>query len=105
MNSDDPNNFQSASLPYGISGEVIIRVTDTNRKRQKTNLDTFFVNSMFIEVDYESISLPDDPIDLSVSLSGKSVSLSWTSNSSNVTDYIVERKVDSGFWEVIADLD
>lgn len=40
--------YVTATLPAGVSGNVTIRVIDTNRTRGRTALDTVFVEHMFV---------------------------------------------------------
>ncbi len=43
----DDNTNQTYSLPAGTSGTVYVRVVGTNRTKNKTSLDTIYVDHMF----------------------------------------------------------
>jgi hypothetical protein len=45
--SSDDNLYQTYTLPAGTSGTVYVRVVDTNRQKNKTSLDTVYVDRMF----------------------------------------------------------
>jgi hypothetical protein len=44
----DDDTAQFFVLPKGLSGTLHVRAIDTNRQKRKTNLDTLFVDAMFI---------------------------------------------------------
>jgi hypothetical protein len=43
----DDNAYQTYALPAGTSGTVYVRVIDTNRQKNKTSLDSIYVDHMF----------------------------------------------------------
>ena len=47
----DDNTLQQASLPSGLSGAVLVRVTDTDRTKRRRDLDSIFIDRMFIRND------------------------------------------------------
>ena len=47
----DDNALQQAAMPGNLSGTVFIRVTDTDRTKRHTDLDSVFIDRMFIRND------------------------------------------------------
>ncbi len=47
----DDNTLQQAALPGDLSGGVFVRVTDTDRTKRRTDLDSIFIDRMFIRND------------------------------------------------------
>ncbi len=45
-NADD-DTYQTFAMPANTSGTVYVRVVDTNHKRNKTSLDTVYIDHMF----------------------------------------------------------
>ena len=45
--ASDNNAYQTYTLPAGTSGTVYVRVVDTNRSKNKTSLDTIYIDHMF----------------------------------------------------------
>jgi beta-glucanase (GH16 family) len=44
----DDNGAQVAALPANLSGTIYVRVTDVNRTRGKSSLDTIYIDQLFI---------------------------------------------------------
>jgi len=85
VSSTGSGNTQSAGLPGTSSGPVVIRVVDTDRSTGATELDTVYVDQLYIRVDNPSSDPPGgDPPTLSLSASGYKdkgqhhVVLEWT---------------------------
>ena len=107
VNSTNPGNLMSLVLPSNLSGNVYIRVTDTDRDAGNTNLDTIFVDQLIIR----TLSGPGDPPAPPSSLVATaqpdgSINLEWTDNS-NAPDpqesgFEIERSTDQLAWSNVA---
>lgn len=64
----DDNANQTYALPAGTSGTVYVRVVDTNRTKNKTSLDTIYVDNMFIRTVYNTAPSVDAGTDQAITL-------------------------------------
>ena len=90
-------------MPYGISGNVSIRLIDSNRWWFAKGLDSFSVDFLYIEVKYTTgRDIPDAPSDLTVTKENGSVVLNWSDNSDNESGFEIQRKVRRKSWTTLA---
>lgn len=104
LSGGDDSNSYSFLFPTGTSGTVYVRVTDTDRTAGNQNLDTVYVDQLYILSEQEAGDPPVAPSNLAGDTStGGQVSLSWTDNAGNEYGFEVERSVDGGAsWTQIA---
>ncbi|MBT8062987.1 MAG: fibronectin type III domain-containing protein [Gammaproteobacteria bacterium] len=103
VSSTDPANVQSASVP--ASGTIYIRVRDTDRGQGNRELNTVFVDQLFIRSENGPPPTPPAaPTGLGVSgTTDDSISLSWMHPSSDETGFELERApAGSGSWAQVA---
>lgn len=98
-------NDQLAYLPNTLDGNVWIRVEDTNRSGGASELNTVFVDHLFLRVSNAGPpSLPAAPSNLVATADGPdAISLTWTDNANNESGFHVQRSQspDSG-WVTVA---
>jgi len=105
---DDPLlPYQSYILPAATQGTVYIRVTDTDPTPGALDLDTIFIDHLYIRVENLSeppaVSPPSAPSDLvATATSSSQIDLTWTDNSGNEDGFSIERSPDSSNWAQIA---
>lgn len=103
VSSDNSANVQSAVIP--ASGTIYIRVRDTNRVAGNKNLDTVFIDQLYIRSNNgEPPGPPVAPANLQVSSPGNSsLGLSWQHPSNDETSFDLERaSASSGPWTQVA---
>ena len=103
VSSTDPANQQSGLIP--ADGTIYIRVRDTDRGQGNGDLDTVFVDHLYIRS--ENGAIPDPPLaPTNLQVTGKtsdSVSLSWSHLSADETGFDLERSLSgSGNWLLAA---
>ena len=92
-------NVQSAMLPNSLSGTVYIRVRDSDRNALNKDLDTVFVDHMYIHAENAPGPKPAAPSGLAATkLSSSSISLLWTDNSTDELGFELERLTDQSDW-------
>ena len=96
--------YESYVLPPSIAGDVTIRVTDTNRDRGSSPLDTLWVDHLYIRS--ESPAPGTAPVAPSgVIATGTAmdmINLTWTDNAGGLAAFEIQRRVaGSGMWEFI----
>ncbi|MDX1459678.1 MAG: PKD domain-containing protein [Xanthomonadales bacterium] len=103
VSSTDPSNVQSASVPS--SGTVYIRVRDTDRTQGNRELNSVFVDKLYIRSENGPPPTPPAaPTGLGVSgTTSDSISLSWSHPSADETGFELERApASSGSWAQVA---
>lgn len=106
VNSATEAGYQG-TIPNTVSGEVWIRVLDTDRTQGNRSLDSLWVDHLVIQVaNYGPPTEPDAPTNLLASSGGEtSIDLSWTDNANNEDGFHVERSPDgSTGWVQVASL-
>ena len=103
VSNTNTDNLQSMSLSNTTSGNVLIRVQDTDRTQGNRSLDTVFIDQLYIRVDNMEGDAPAAPSDLSASaFSATVVELSWTDNAVDESGFSVERKLGAGGeWSIL----
>ncbi|NNE06783.1 MAG: M6 family metalloprotease domain-containing protein [Xanthomonadales bacterium] len=105
VSSTSGSNTELGYIPNSVSGEVWIRVIDTDRSPGNSrSLDTLYVDHLYIEVEnLGPPTAPDAPSGLNAT-SGYTdqIDLSWADNSPNEQGFRLERSLDgvSGWTEV-----
>lgn len=103
VSSTDSNNVQSALL-NSASTSIWIRVIDTDRTQGNNQIDTIFVDELYIRTETTTGSPPADPSGLSATTppSSNQVVLSWVDNASNEVGHEVERSLSgSSSWQTL----
>lgn len=96
VSSQNSSNVQSSVIP--ASGTVYIRVTDTNRTARNTNLDTIYIDQLYIRSDNGTPpSLPGAPTGLQVkNPTTSSLDLTWSHPGTDEASFDLERAPASG---------
>lgn len=99
VNSTDPANVQLAMLPSTLSGPVYIRVRDTDRTSRNRDLDTVFIDHMYIHAENAQGSPPAAPSSLGAgALSASSIALDWIDNAADELGFELQRSTDQVNW-------
>jgi M6 family metalloprotease-like protein len=101
----DSANLQSGTIPASVSGQVWIRVLDTDRTPGNfRSFDSLYVDHLFIRVFNDGPpTAPNAPGGLSATSAGKfAIDLSWTDNSNNEDGFRIERSGDGVNWSFLA---
>lgn len=101
--TSDPGGYVSALLPSGTSGTLYVRAQDTDRTKGNRDLDTLFVDHLYIE----SVSggPPAAPSNLrTMDLSPSAIFMRWNDYSNNEEGFRVERWDSGTGWSVAATL-
>jgi hypothetical protein len=98
VSSTSPGNLQSAVIPS--SGTIYVRVEDTNHAAGNRNLDTVFIDQLFVRTDSATPAEPPlAPTNLSVTgVTSSSISLFWNHPSEDETSFDLERSTDGSNW-------
>jgi hypothetical protein len=106
VSSELDSNLQFFDLPSSTAGSVIVRVIDSNQATGSRELNTVFVDHLYIQVGTPSTEPPNgDPSGLTSSLvSSSRIDLIWTDGSTNESGFTVDRSLDGSSWSEIADL-
>ena len=105
VSSTSSGNSQSAVLPSNLSGNVFIRVIDTDNTQGNSAVDTVTVDHLYIRVDNQPVTPPADPTGLSATaIAYNQVDLSWSDNANDETGYEVQRALSGGSFSSIATL-
>jgi len=87
----DDGMYQSAILPDAVSGTVYVQVLDTDRRRGNRDLDTIFVDEMFIRGS-STTQPPSAPSDLTATAESSTwIDLSWSDTSDGEQGFEIER--------------
>jgi hypothetical protein len=98
----DGVGYESYVLPQGITGTVYIRAMDTDRNGGNMDLDTLYVDHLFILADALPATPPIAPSELGVTaVSSNQIDLEWVDNSDNESGFDIERSLDGIAWEQI----
>jgi len=103
VSSGNSANVQSAAIPD--SGTIYIRVRDTNRVAGNKNLDTVFVDQLYIR---SNNGVPPDPPEAPINLrvdnpGGSSLDLSWQHPSNDAASFDLESApANDGPWTQVA---
>lgn len=88
--STDTTEFVDGSLPVGVYAYRIVAFSNEYGSSSVSN-----------ESSAEIVDLPSAPSDLSASASAGVVILNWTDNSLIETQFVVQRRVESGAWDLL----
>jgi hypothetical protein len=90
--TEDDNNYHTFALPSSTSGTVFIRVTDTDRNQGHLELNTVYVDHLFIRTELLPGDTPSAPTGLAATpISSSSIELAWVDNADNENGYKIER--------------
>ena len=99
VSSTSQANSQMVVLPNTLSGTVYIRVRDTDRTAGNKNLDTVFVDHMYIHSETAPGTPPDAPSGLgAIALSASSIELNWTDNSADELGFELQQSTNQSDW-------
>ena len=106
LSSGDSNHY-SATLPQGVSGEVRLKIEDSDQSAgNNTSFDSITISNLYIRSETDaSLMPPNAPTGLSASMASSSqISLAWMDNSTNESSFNIERSVDATSWTQIQTL-
>ncbi|WP_394147541.1 PKD domain-containing protein [Shewanella atlantica] len=99
------NNSSSGSpisffMPQGTSGDVRIRVEDTDRTPGRRGLDTVYIRQLYISSEtLQGGDVPATPTQLGATpISSSRIDISWTDESNDESGFNVERSLDQSSW-------
>lgn len=104
VSSTDVNNLQMAALPGAPSGSITLRVTDTLQQTGNRDANTFHVDHLYIQVGNPPTDPPDAPPSglTATAASSSAIDLGWSDNSTNETNFRLERSLNgSDGWVLI----
>jgi hypothetical protein len=94
VSGTDPSGVLSVPLPATANGIVLVRVQDTDRMQGNRELNTVFVDQLFIHTETTPGPPPAAPTGLSATATGtNSISLAWTDNAVDELGHQVERLI------------
>jgi VCBS repeat-containing protein len=89
-------------LPPSTQGSVYVRVTDSDHFVGNLNLDTVFVDHLYIHSETQTGSPPTAPSGLSASaISAGQIDLSWSDNATGEDGFYIQRSEDGSNWSLI----
>jgi general stress protein CsbA len=92
-NSGDDNSLKTFMLPTGLSGSVTIKVTDTDNTPGNNNVDTLYVDSMYIKSDGVPTNIVQDhPRSENTIAGSRAGSMGDVNSSNNVYEGLSEQK-------------
>jgi hypothetical protein len=94
----DDDSYSTFTLPASISGTVYIRIQDTDHTAGNNELDTCYVDHLFIrsETVPEPPAAPDNLV--ATVISSDQIDLMWRDNSTNEAAFEIERSHDGLVW-------
>jgi hypothetical protein len=103
VNSADSANEHMVLLPGGISGTVYVQVTDTDRTQGNRNVESIYVDHLYIRVEGGSVGNPPvAPANLNaIAVSANQVDLTWSDLSNDEFGFGIERSPDGASWQQI----
>ncbi|MCE0494868.1 S8 family serine peptidase [Vibrio salinus] len=96
-------DWHSVSFPPGTSGTVYIQVNDSNHTAGNLELNTIFVDKMYILSESNTGTIPAAPSGLAgtATVEGQ-IDLTWTDNASDESGFEIERSLTgTGNWSLI----
>ncbi len=91
ISGGDTTNNVVYVLPAEVNGSVYIRVTDTDRSAGNLDMDTIYVDHMYLSTEVAVGDPPLTPTGLSANPMEGSIDLLWSDNADNELGYSVER--------------
>jgi thermitase len=98
----DTGNYQSYTLPNSTVGRIYIRMVDTDRTIGNRQLDSVYLDHLFVRSETAAGYLPASPNNLeAIPVSGDQILLNWTDNASDAVGFQIERTLDGILWQSI----
>lgn len=107
VSTTSPGNQQSAEIPGAPSGNILIRVVDTDQTQGNADEDTVYVDHLYVQVGNPPTEPPDGGAEglNAAGVSSSQIDLAWTDGASNETGYRVERSPNgSSDWTLLEEL-
>jgi parallel beta-helix repeat protein len=105
ISNTDNNTYLSYLLPGTQTGQIYIRVMDSDRTPGNRSLDTVYIDLLSIHSQTQTGTPPEAPTDLSATaVSATEILLAWSDNSLNEMGFRLERSMDGNNWDVISTL-
>lgn len=103
--ADDPDTYLTFALPSNLNGTVYVRVTDSDRTAGNRNLDTVYVDHLFIRKQNAQGDPPAAPGNLQASAASASqIDLTWDDNAGDEFGFTVLRATDGVTFSAVATL-
>ena len=98
--------YTSFALPANLTGPLTIRVEDTDHERGNQELNSLFVDHLYIQaVNSSGGTIPAAPDNLLIlSVSSNSISLQWQDHAEDELGFYLERSNDLSNWTRVATL-
>ena len=106
-NNSGPGSTQSRLIDTtgALSGNIYIRVRDTDRTAGNKALDTVYVDQLYIKTVTAAGDPPAAPSGMTISApTSSSLTLNWTDNSADETSFTVERSTDGATFSFLTTL-
>ncbi|MFT5049993.1 MAG: hypothetical protein ACI8QZ_001386 [Chlamydiales bacterium] len=101
----DDGAYQSVTLPGAVGGTIYVRVMDTDRSRTDRELDTIFIDQMFIRTTSTALP-PIAPTGLTASATSSAwIELDWADNSPDEDGFEIERSSDGTSFSQICNVE
>jgi hypothetical protein len=104
VSSSDPAQEQSAVLPPGVSGQLFVRVVDTDSTPGNRSVESIHIDHFHVRVDGGSVGTPPSPPQALDAVAGSAgeVSLTWQDMSADEMGFEIQRSADGANWEPLA---
>jgi PKD repeat protein len=101
-NDSNPGSLASYPLPASTQGTLYVRVTDSDQNAGNRELNSIYVDHLFIRSETQAGSPPTAPSDLNASAGTPTqINLSWTDNSLDEYGFEIDRSLDNSNWSQI----
>lgn len=104
ISSNDSGNEVTGLLGSANRGNLLVKVTDTDRSSGNRSLDTVYIDELFVRTETIEGDPPLAPSDLSATVvSSRQINLAWTNQATDALGLEIERLTGEGTnWEALA---
>jgi hypothetical protein len=98
----DDDSYNTYPLPSNLSGTLYIKVKDTLRYPGRYDINTLYIDHLFIRTDNDPGSPPVAPSGLTATgVAFDSISLAWTDTGDSELGFLIERSAGTNSWEPV----